>query len=497
MRVRAPETLATAGCPALPEGSPRTREFGPSAILALQRTAGNAVVTAMLQRQPRQPPPRDPSRLLTPRAAAAAVTAMTVRYDENSIRFLKRLVGRPVDGTFTEADAETIAVAQKGAGQTATGQADEAFLDLVFPLIPAEERFRSQAIHLVIDHAGIDVSGAFSIHWDPSETGAGVVTASRGGVNSIRLGSGAFANYRTMVTTIRAQLATASPTAAGTPVAGTTLADPNLHAVLIATNQSRLPQVRSIRTIQSSVGAPVTGRWDLDTVRHIAAKQQASGAAAPGGLLEEATIEALGRDLLAAQQFDAVLYLILDYYRFDTSHALDVRYEPVQALSPRGTPPLAETKFTGLGLASPVVVYPAGVAQPWPGLVHTLAHELGHTEQMVNGVASEDVREFLSEGIEIVSHGMPEEGIETPADIDGMLANSRQPASLAFVDDVLTMLRRWDAMQTAEKRTHLARFREIRTHILQRIDARASADQKTALAPLITRLNAADAVGRP
>jgi len=96
-----------------------------------------------------------------------------------------------------------------------------------------------------------------------------------------------------------------------------------------------------------------------------------------------------------------------------------------------------------------------------------------------------------------VSHGMPEEGIETPADIDGMLANSRQPASLAFVDDVLTMLRRWDAMQTAEKRTHLARFREIRTHILQRIDARASADQKTALAPLITRLNAADAVGRP
>ena len=52
-------------------------------------------------------------------------------------------------------------------------------------------------------------------------------------------------------------------------------------------------------------------------------------------------------------------------------------------------------------------------------------------------------------------------------------------------------------MQTAEKRTPLARFREIRTHILQRIDARASADQKTALAPLITRLNAADAVGRP
>ena len=295
----------------------------------------------------------------------------------------------------------------------------------------------------MIDHAGIDVSGAFSIHWDPSETGAGVVTASRGGVNSIRLGSGAFANYRTMVTTIRAQLATASPTAAGTPVAARRLADPNLHAVLIATNQSRLPQVRSIRTIQSSVGAPVTGRWDLDTVRHIAAKQQASGAAAPGGLLEEATIEAIGRDLLAAQQFDAVLYLILDYYRFDTSRrASNVRYEPVQALSPRGTPPLAETKFTGW--ASPAPWWSTRrrrttVARPRP---HARARARAHRADRER-VASEDVREFLSEGIKIVSHGMPEEGIETPADIDGMLANSRQPASLAFVDDVLTMLRRW------------------------------------------------------
>jgi hypothetical protein len=125
--------------------------------------AREAAVTLLL-RQPRTPPgPPPPAALLSPQAAATAAAETMRRYDEDSIRFIKLLVGRPPDANFTAVDAETLAQNQRSLGIAGTGKVDEAFLNfLLSKTTTPAAAMRSQMIHLVIDHAGLNVSDALS-----------------------------------------------------------------------------------------------------------------------------------------------------------------------------------------------------------------------------------------------------------------------------------------------------------------------------------------------
>ena len=238
-----------------------------------------------------------PGALLTPRAAASAATATARVYDEDSIRFIKGLAGLPPDATFTATDAEAVAQLKKALGVTApTGDTGAPFLDLVLRNATATApAMRSQLIHLVVDHAGLDVSAALSVVYDPTATAASAVDWSPGGVASIRLGNASFASYATMVAEIRKQLAVRPPAAAApTAVPAAVLKDATQQRDAIAFNAAKLGDRRSILLVQGATGSPASGRWDTDAVRHIAMRQQALGQAGDGRL-DQATFEAVGR----------------------------------------------------------------------------------------------------------------------------------------------------------------------------------------------------------
>jgi hypothetical protein len=451
-------------------------------ILALQRTAGNRAVTRLL----RQPA----TQLLTPQAAKAAAAEANRLYDEDSRRALKSFSGRTVDASpFSEADAEAFAHLQQQLHLTPTGKADEAWFDAMLKILGPTHAARSLFIHLVVDRAGLDVSSALSVVYDGALTAASDIQAFDGGVTEIKLGNGAFASYATMLAEIRKQLAKKPAAGAVTAVGAAVLKDPKAQQDAIAFNRAKLSDKRSIRIVQGLMGAKPTGVWDADAVRHIAAKQAGAGYKADGKL-ELPTMEFVNALLIGNNEQDAALQVLIDYYDLDRAHAWDVRFMPQPTAGP-GARAHAQTLGVANGLGGVVEIYPLGTMQPFAGLVHTLAHELGHVEQRLQGIASDAVREFLSEGIEIESKGMPEELIESEADID-LMVQGRPVSSPGFVTDCGQLMNAWDAMTLTEKTANVARFRQLRTLIVAHI-GRGSTAQQAKLAGFIRRLQNADA----
>jgi hypothetical protein len=194
--------------------------------------------------------------------------------------------------------------------------------------------------------------------------------------------------------------------------------------------------------------------------------------------------------LTGANEHDAALQVLIDYYDLDRAHAWDVHYVPTQPTG-RGAIAHAQTLAIANGVGGVVEIYPAGVMQPLAGLVHTLAHELGHVEQRVAGIAGDAVREFLSEGIEIESKGMPVESIESDGDIDLMI-QGKPTSTPGFVTDAGQMMNAWNAMTQTEKAANHDRYKQLRAVIVARI-GQGTRTQQTKLAPFVRRLQNADA----
>ena len=243
--------------------------------------------------------------------------------------------------------------------------------------------------------------------------------------------------------------------------------------------------------LQGALGSRVTGRWDVSLVRHIDAKQQALGLTPHGGILFDATFAAIGTEMISRGGEDAVLQMIVDYYKLDRSGVLNIVFDPIAPPPPHDKANAQTTSVGGSGTPGVVRVFPRGFAQPFAGLVHTVAHELGHIEQVIQGIASENVREFLSNGIEIESKNLPEESIESDADID-LINRSLPPTQGGLIDDTFSMLRWWSLMTPSEKQAHHQRYRELRDIIFRRIVTQATSSQKSKLAGLIIQLADAD-----
>ena len=471
-------------------------------ILKLQRTIGNQATQRILLRErvrrhydhhsiiQRQPPPS--TKLLTPAAAGAAVADVTKRYDEDSIRTLELLAGQPRDGVFNAADAEAFAAAQTALRLTPNGKADEPFLDAVLKSAAGPgAAARSTLIHLVIDYADLNVSGVLNVVFDDGLAKASDVTPSPGGVNTIKIGKTGFASYKVMLAAIKKQLAARRAASPTTTVPAAVLANPAKQQSAITANKAKVRDPLSIRLLQGAVESKPTGIWDVQLVRHIAARQSSLGLPAEG-ILDDTTFAAVAGGMAVKGWQDAVLRLITDYYALDRSHAFDIVFVP----NPHPTRPSAEAETTRVanpvGTPGVVRVFPLAFTQSFAGLVHTVAHELGHIQQVIAGIDSENVREFLSEGIEIESAGLPKEPIEAVSDL-ALMNQSKNPVNTGFIHDVHAMLIRWGRMTLAEKRTHLQRFRNLRAIVHNRIAAEATSAQKQELLTFQNRLNAADA----
>jgi hypothetical protein len=482
---RGPNPAAPAGTVAAP---------APAAVLHWQRTAGNTAVGSMLRGVQRQPV-RTPRPPLGAKAIAAAVTDVSKRYDADSIRLIQNIATQPTTGAFTAADATALATFQTAQGVVpVTGNADEAFVDFLLGKLGAANFAAHDAlIHLVADRADLDVSGVLNVRWDPAAVPppqASLFDAAAGG-GEIFVGNEAFKSSKALVKAIKTQIAAAkkAPTAKATAVGAAVLKDVKDQAAAVAFNQTKLSDPRSIRIMQRAIGAKRTGAWDAGTVRHLAQKQQSLGGTGDGKV-NLATMAEVTMELISQLEQDAVLQLIIDFFDLDRAHAFTVYFEP----NPPATVPAtanAESLAVGLGVGGSTRFFPNAFAQPFAGLVHTVAHELGHIDQVVQGIANLQVREFLSYGIAIESRGMPEEAIEPVADLTAMMSGQQPAGTPAFTADAVRFLIHWTRLSAAEKATNHARFIQIRQIVVDRIH-RAPQPQQTALAPLITKLNAAD-----
>jgi peptidoglycan hydrolase-like protein with peptidoglycan-binding domain len=429
-----------------------------------------------------------PIKLLAPAAAVAAAADVTTRFDEDSIRTLEHYSARTPDGVFDADDAQALANLQQALQLTPTGKADEALLNALLKLVGPAPGARSAMIHLVVNYARLGVSGALAIVYVPGLGAASDVDPFPGGVSTIQIGNPGFASYSVMVAEIRTQLATQPAAPVVTAVPATVLADAAQQQHAIAVDKKRIKDQRSIRLLQGTLGSNVSAQWDVELVRHLAAKQQALGLT-PDGVLDQTTLAAIGTEMIADGAHDAVLQVIVDYYDLDRSHTFNIVFDPNP---PNSTADAQTFSIGGSGTPGIVHVYPLAFGQPFEGLVHTLAHELGHIQQVVQGIASRNVREFLSEGIEIESKGMRMEAIESDADIDLML-QSRPPAHPGFIQDAQAMLHWWTLMTPDEQRAHHQRFRDLRSIIINRIVIEGTESQQSKLGPFVIRLYDADA----
>lgn len=444
----------------------------------------------VIQRQP-----STSSNLLTPAAATAAAAEVTRNYDEDSIRTLEFLTQRTRDGLFDSDDAEALAKVQQVFHLPPTGKPNEPLLDFLLTIVGPTLAPRSAFIHLVIQHAKLDVSGALAVVYEPGMQVASDIDQFPGGVSIIQIGNAGFASYRTIVGEIRKQLAVrpaASPVTTTAPPA--ILTDLRSQAAAAVLNQNMLKDPRSIKLLQGALGSKVTGKWDLDLVRHLAAKQQALGLV-PLGILFDSSLVAIATEMIANGGENAVLQLIVDYYNLDRSHTFDILFDPIPPPPPHDMAKAQTTSVGGDGTPGVVRVYAEGFKQPFTSLVHTVAHELGHVDQVMKGITSLNVREFLSEGIEIESKNLPAEPLESEADLD-LIRQGISPLRPGFLAPVSAMLRRWGSMTPDERRANHPRFRELRSIIFSRITKEGTAGQKAKLAQLVITLSDAD-IGVP
>ena len=394
------------------------------------------------------------SRALSGGQITSAIDFNTARFDEASIRIIQIITGTTVDGQFGQASAQAVAAFQVANGLTEDGKVGQNTLNtMVLNRSSPGVGLHEQAIKLVIDFFDLNVTtDTLSVHFDPSLAGMGATSFETGNLRVIRVGPLAFLAASILRDTIIAELAVAPPAAAAIGPRPTHLSSTRERKA-VDFNKRRFTDPRSVRAIQGLVGANPDGTFGRDTVERIAEYQSSNGGLTIDGKVGERTLRVMVADLEARGHQNAVIRLIIDFFDMSEFDALlDIRFDPSLTGS---------NAATGGSLPGPSLIRIGvpGFTQGFEGLVHTIAHELEHVKQRRDGIMNQDLREFLAEAIEILSVGMPEE------DLAG------------FFDDARRALRRFDRLSDPEKKTHFARFEEVRAKVQQRFNAASALEQ--------------------
>ena len=210
----------------------------------------------------------------------------------------------------------------------------------------------------------------------------------------------------------------------------------------------------SAQIIQNVVGTTADGIIGRLTVEAIASYQSTNGLLIDGKVGEQ-TLRSMVPDMEARSEHNEAIRLLMDFYNMSDFGAL---------LSISFDPSLTTANATTSGSIpgpSTVRIGPLAFAQGFAGLVHTIKHELEHVRQRKIGIMNRDVREFLGEAVEIISLGMPEESVA------------------GFFSDARRALRHFNRLSNAEKRTHWARFVQVRNKVRARFAAATAAEQVT------------------
>jgi peptidoglycan hydrolase-like protein with peptidoglycan-binding domain len=438
----------------------RTPAAGPTALLSLQRAAGNAAVAGLVGRRllARAPGP------LTPAEERAAIRAAKALLTRTGVRVLQEIVNTGVDGLFGPITAQAVATFQGANGLGQTGIVDRATLDTLVASA-VTNAMQDEAIFLVADWENLDiVSGTLTVRFDPALAGIvdSNVTRQGGNLRVITIGSAAFANSTRLGNAIRANVTAANPARPAPGAAPAALTRAQARAAT-SFNRRHFRDARSAEIIQAQAGSAITGTFTDDDSQRITVIQAAAGIIVDGKVGRQ-TLRELVRRLDAAGERDAAIRLIIEFHRFNEDGLLDIAFDATVTSN-------AETGSAQIPGPTTIRVGPRAFAQGYEGLVHTIAHELEHTRQRRIGIQNQNLREFLGERIEILSVGMEEENFA------------------GLVDDAGRALAQFNAIPAALRRQNWARFVEVRTKVRSRFAGASAADQ-AANAALLVNYNA-------
>lgn len=415
--------------------------------------------------------------VLTPAQERAATRFNRSHYSEMSARIIQVVTAAPVDGSFGPATARAVAAFQAANGVAVSGQVDEATLGAILPNRVGATR-HEHIIQLVIDFYNLPVeANALSVRFDPTVTGFFRFATTQfepGNMRIIRLSRLAFSGLGILRWVIHRELTSAAP-AIPAPGARPTLLTRSQENAAIAFNRSKFTDVRSRNIIQGVVGAVPDGQFGADTVQRIAQYQQTNGIGVDGQI-GRGTLSTMSTNMIAANNQDSVIRLILDFFNIgDHGNLLFVFYDAAFTTANAST-------FFRVNEPVRVRVGPVGMAQPFENLVHTIAHEFEHVRQNKVGIGNRQTQEFLGEALEIESRGMPQENLET-------LAPGAAGYIAGFADDAGRAITNWNAMPLADRRRFRQRFISVRRIVRRRLAAGTPA-QQALHAPLLANYNA-------
>jgi len=207
-----------------------------------------------------------------------------------------------------------------------------------------------------------------------------------------------------------------------------------------------------VRTFPDAIFGP-------DTAERIAEAQDIAGLPA-NGQIDQATLEVFSTALIAANNQNALIRVILDFFNIaDDGNLLDVFFDPTVG------PHDAETDFRANEPVG-VRVGPSTFAAPFNHMVQIIAHEFQHVRSFRQGVANRDTIEFLGFANEIATPGLPPLGLEPVAGLP-----------CAFACHARIARTHWNSMPLADRRANRARFIQVRTAVRTTIAAGTAAQQ--------------------
>ncbi len=397
-----------------------------------------------------------PAGALSGAQAADAVAWTDARYDALSIGVIQHIASVPADRVFTEATAQAVATFQQANGLLVDGKVGHQTLTAAFPERVGQSG-HDQLVHVVADLCDIDITTDTSaVRFDPTVATRGASEFEPSGLRVIKLGASAFQTSRILRDTLRAQLRTRAPGAAAVGPAPAIL-DPVGATLAQIVAQVALGHPHSVRAVSALVGGPRVTAWTEDLVQRLAAFQTANGL--PGdGIVDQPTLQLLVTQLIAANDNNGAIRLIVDFFDFDDmDNLVTIYFDPTETANAE-TLPLSSGEENQ---PASIQVGPAGMAQSFPGLVHTIEHEFSHVRLMRQNETDIPTQEFLSEAIEMTSTITPQE------DIAG------------FMNDADRGEAQWQRMPVDRQIRHRDRFLEVRREVHRRHDASTAAERAT------------------
>jgi peptidoglycan hydrolase-like protein with peptidoglycan-binding domain len=439
----------------------------PGAMASYAVAAGSARMAAyagaVLARQPVAPPVAGP---LTDAQVQAAIDWTNARYDELSIGTIQHIAATPATRVFDAVSAQAVATFQQTNGLLVDGKAGHQTLTQAFPERVGQSA-HDQLIHTVADLENIDITTDIAaVRFDQTVATRGATEFDPSGLRVIKLGAPAFQTSRILCATLRAQRLGAAPAAAPAGAAPAIL-DPLDAALASLIDSVALSHPNSVRSVAALVAGPRTSTWNEDLVQRLAAFQTAAGL--PGnGIVDQATVQALVAGLIAANDNNGAIRVIVDFFSFDDEdNLISIYFDPNETANAETTPLSSGEE----NQPASIQVGPAGMAQDFPGLVHTIEHEFVHVRLMRENETDIPTQEFLAESVEMTSPITPNETLA------------------GFMNDADRGLREWNKMPQDRQIRHRDRFIEVRQRVRDR-HAAGTAAEKVTHQPTLDRWNA-------